>query len=114
MTQEIAGRPVYERTFVRTTSDGRKVEVVGPYVCVDDDPVADALIEVKDHPNKAAILRALPNAAFMAGPLALVAEEASVVRGAFAKFKAPETERALIERRFREAYNARARLEGIE
>ncbi|WP_395666944.1 hypothetical protein [Methylocella sp.] len=105
---------VYERTFIRETSDGRKIEVIGPYVCVDGDPVADGMVEVKTHPNKDAILHALPNAAFMAGPIVLVAEEASLVRGAFAKFKQPEQNLAQIEKRFREAYNARARLEGIE
>ncbi len=103
-----------EATFIRTTSDGRKIEVIGPYVCVDRDPVADQLVEVASHPNKAAILHALPNAAFMAGPIVLTIEEASLVRGAFAKATEAETDKAAIEKRFRDAYNSRARAAGIE
>ncbi|MGO9134842.1 MAG: hypothetical protein ACLP8A_12470 [Methylovirgula sp.] len=56
-----------EPVFIRNTSDGRKIEVINGGVCIDGRPVADTLTEVKTHPNKEAILFALPNAAFM-GP----------------------------------------------
>ncbi|WP_026605744.1 hypothetical protein [Methylocapsa acidiphila] len=103
-----------QTTFIRTTSDGRKVEVIGPNVCVDGKPVADSLVEVKNHPNKEAILFSLPNAAFMAGPVVLTAEEASVVRGALAAAKDPLTDRIEITERFRKAWNARNHEAGIE
>lgn len=103
-----------QTTFIRNTSDGRKIEVIGPNVCVDGKPVADLLVEVKLHPNKEAILFALPNAAFMAGPVVLTAEEASVVRGALAAGKDPLKDRIEITERFRKAWNARNHEAGIE
>jgi hypothetical protein len=101
-------------TFVRTTSDGRKIEVIGPHVCVDGKPVADSLVDVKVHPNKEAILFALPNAAYMAGPVALTAEEASIVRGALNAAKPALTDRVEITERFRKAWNSRMHEAGIE
>lgn len=103
-----------QRTFIRTTSDGRNVEVIGPYVCVGGEPVADRLVEVADHPNRLAILHTLPNATHMAGPLALVAEEASLVRGALAMATEAITDPIKIDERFRNAINSRNREAGIE
>ncbi|MBG0809414.1 hypothetical protein IY145_08485 [Methylosinus sp. H3A] len=103
-----------QTTFIRNTDDGRKVEVVGPYVCVDGKPVADSVVEVKDHPNRFAILHTLPNAAFMAGPVVLTAEEASVVRGALLMAKPSPTDPVAINEQLRHAVNARNRESGIE
>ncbi|VFU08667.1 conserved protein of unknown function [Methylocella tundrae] len=103
-----------QTTFIRSTSDGRKVEVIGALICIDGSPVADQLVEVKEHPNKAAILHALPNAAYMAGPIVLTVEEGSLVRGALAAAKTAETDPVEIEKRFRGAWNARSREAGIE
>ncbi len=103
-----------QTTFIRNTSDGRKVEVIGPNVCVDGQPVASGLVEVETHPNRRAILATLPNATHMAGPLALTVEEASLVRGALAAAVPPVTEPAEIEKRFSSAINLRARNAGIE
>ncbi len=103
-----------EPVFIRNTSDGRKVEVINGSVCVDGRPVADTLTEVKVHPNKEAILFALPNAAFMAGPVVLTAEEASVARGAMEAAKPSLSDRVTIEERFRKSWNKRAFECGIE
>jgi hypothetical protein len=103
-----------QTTFIRNTSDGRKVEVIGPYVCVGGEPVADGLVEVETHPNRKAILSTLPNATHMAGPLAFTVEEASLVRGALAAAVAPVTDPAQIAKRFSDAINLRARNAGIE
>ncbi len=103
-----------QTTFIRATSDGRKVEVIGGQICVDGKPVADRIVEVETHPNKAAILHTLPNAAFMAGPIVLTAEEGSLVRGALAAATPAETDPVEIDKRFREAWNARSRAAGIE
>lgn len=103
-----------QTTFIRTTSDGRKVEVIGAYVCVDGKPVADRIVEVATHPNRKAILFTLPNATHMAGPLALTAEEASLVRGALASAIEPLTDPVRIEERFRKIYNNRNREAGVE
>ncbi len=103
-----------EPVFIRTTSDGRKIEVINGNVCIDGHAVADTLTDVKVHPNKEAILFALANAAFMAGPIALTAEEASVVRGAIEAAKPGLNDRVKIEERFRKSWNKRAFECGIE
>jgi hypothetical protein len=101
-------------TFIRNTHDGRKVEVIGSYVCVGGEPVAEGLVEVEGHPNRKAILSTLPNATHMAGPLALTFEEASTVRGALALAVDPVTDPSEIEKRFRHALAIRNRNAGIE
>lgn len=63
-------------TFIKTTQDGRKVEVIGLAVCIGGNKEATGLIPVGEHPNRAAILDAVPDATHMAGRLPLTAEEA--------------------------------------
>ena len=70
-------------TLVKTTQDGRKLEVIGLAICLDGELEAFDLIEVKMHPNRRAILAAVPDAMYMAGRVALTAEEAEIVIGAF-------------------------------
>jgi hypothetical protein len=101
-------------TFIRNTSDGRAIEVIGPYVCVGRDPVADAVVEVQNHPNREAILAAVPNATHMAGPLVLTTEEASAVRGALLAAQAPLTDPGEIAKRLSDAWMTRTRNMGIE
>lgn len=103
-----------DKTFIRMTSDGRKVEVIDGKVCIDGKAVADALTEVKKHPNREAIYFTLPNAAYMAGPVVLTEEEASVVRGALEACKPGLRDRVTIEERFRKSWNKRAFEMGIE
>jgi hypothetical protein len=68
--------------LVRTTHDGRKVEVIGRHVCLDGRPEADALVVLDEHPNRQAILKALPLATHVAGRLPLTLAEASVAQAA--------------------------------
>ncbi len=63
-------------TYIKTTRDGRKVEVIGTSVCLDGKPEADVLVAVIQHPNWRAILGAAPGATHMAGRLALTVDEA--------------------------------------
>jgi hypothetical protein len=63
-------------TFIKTTQDGRKVEVIGVNVCLAGTPEADALVPVVQHPNWRAILEAAPEATHMAGRIALTVDEA--------------------------------------
>ncbi|MDD2768668.1 MAG: hypothetical protein PHT19_08030 [Methylococcus sp.] len=69
-------------TFIKTTQDGRKVEVIGLAVCIDGNKEAARLVPVSEHPNRAAILEAVPDATHMAGRLPLTAEEAVAVQTA--------------------------------
>ena len=68
--------------LVRTTHDGRRVEVIGRHVCLDGRPEAEALVVLDEHPNRQAILRAVPRATHVAGRLPLTLAEASVAQAA--------------------------------
>ena len=61
---------------VKTTQDGRKLEVIGLAICLDGQLEAFELIEVKLHPNQRAIWTVMPEATHMAGRVALTREEA--------------------------------------
>ena len=66
-------------TLVKTTQDGRKLEVIGLAICLDGQLEAFELIEVKLHPNQRAIWKVVPEATHMAGRVALTREEADIV-----------------------------------
>ncbi|MGE3298311.1 MAG: hypothetical protein AB7I68_13305 [Porticoccaceae bacterium] len=65
------------RTLIKTTRDGRRVEVVGRAICLAGKHEADALVEVHRHPNRAAIRQTVPEATHMAGRVPLIADEAA-------------------------------------
>ena len=102
-------------TLVKTTQDGRRLEVIGLAICLDGKLEAFELIEVKMHPNRPAIWAAAPDATHMAGRVTLTREQADVVIGAF---KDAEAEilacPAAINERFRIAAMWKAREQGIE
>lgn len=103
------------RTFVRTTADGRKVEVIGDCVCLDGRPEADKLVPLIEHPNRQAIARAVPGATHMAGRLALTHEEAAIAQGALdASRREFDSDPAAIAERFRKVVWAKAAAEGVE
>ena len=68
--------------WVRTTHDGRPVEVIDGQVCLDGRPEADAVVPLDDHPNRHAVLKLVPLATHMAGRLPLTLAEASVAQAA--------------------------------
>jgi hypothetical protein len=104
-----------KRTYVKTTQDGRKLEVVGLAICLDDKLECFELIDVKLHPNRRTIWRAAPEADFMAGRVTLTKEEAEIVRKALkeANDEIIASPQAMNER-FRIAFMHRAREQGIE
>ena len=61
-------------TLVKTTQDGRKVEVVGQAITLGGKLEADGVVPVADIPNRPAILAIAPDAVYMAGRIALTAE----------------------------------------
>lgn len=101
--------------LVKTTQDGRKVEVRGLAICLDGKLEAFELMEVKLHPNRRAIAEAAPDATHMAGRVALNKDEVAIVESAL---KGVEAEilasPAAINERFRIAAMWKARSEGIE
>jgi hypothetical protein len=104
-----------KRTYVKTTQDGRKLEVVGLAVCLDDKLECFDLMDLKLHPNRRTILRAAPEAAFMAGRVTLTKEEAEIIQKALreANDEIIASPKAMNER-FRIAFMHRAREQGIE
>ncbi len=101
--------------LVKTTQDGRKLEVSGLAILLEGELEAFELIEVKLHPNCRAIWKVLPEATHMAGRVALTREEADIV---FSAFKDTEAQilanPAAINERFRIAAMWKAREQGIE
>ena len=101
--------------LVKTTQDGRRLEVVGLAICLDGKLEAFELIEVKAHPNRHAIRAAVPDATHMAGRVPLTRAEADIVAGAFSKAEADILANpAAINERFRLAAMRKAREQGIE
>ncbi len=74
--------------LVKTTQDGRKLEVIGLAICLDGELEAFELIEVKLHPNRPAIRKVMPEATHMAGRVALTQAEADIVVAAFKQAEA--------------------------
>lgn len=67
---------------VKTLLDDRKVEVIGGWVCIDGVREADVLVVIDEHPNRQAILKAVPGATHVAGRVPLRMAEASVAQAA--------------------------------
>ncbi len=68
--------------YVKHLSDDRVVEVIGRHVCIDGQPEADHLVVIDEHPNRQAILKAVPGATHVAGRLPLTMPQASVAQAA--------------------------------
>lgn len=102
-------------TLVKTTQDGRKLEVIGLAICLDGELEAFELVEVKRHPNRRAIWTAVPEATHMAGRVTLTCEEADIVVAAFKEAEAQIlASPPAINERFRIAAMWKAREQGIE
>ncbi len=71
-----------EATYVKSTLDGRKVEVINGWICLDGQPETDHVVVLEEHPNRQAILRVAPKATHVAGRLPLTMAEASVAQSA--------------------------------
>jgi hypothetical protein len=102
-------------THIKTTEGGLRVEVIGTAIYLDGKLESETLIELIEHPNRAAILKAVPNATHMAGRLPLTLFEASTANAAIFRAKSAfdPTPKA-IDERLRRAVIEKARMEGIE
>ena len=72
-----AGDAAETPVLIRHTQDGRRVEVIGRFLCLDGRRETDALVDVRQHPNRMAIWQAAPEATHMAGRIPLTREEAA-------------------------------------
>jgi hypothetical protein len=102
-------------TYIRTTQDGRVIEVIGRMICLDGKPEADHLVPVIQHPNWRAILDVAPEATHMAGRLALTVDEAEKAQLALnAGQDAYEATRTGVAERARLAINGMLKNRGDE
>ncbi|CAN0620957.1 conserved protein of unknown function [Burkholderia multivorans] len=104
-----------ERVLVKTTEDGRKVEVADGWVCVAGAREANRLVPLLEHPNRQAIARAVPGATHVAGRVPLTHEEAAIAQSALsAAQRAFDASPEGIARRIRLAVWAKTTAEGAE
>lgn len=102
-------------TPIRTTLDGRAVEVQSGWVCLAGKPEAQVLVPVADHPNRASILQAVPDATHMAGRIALNAAEATLAQSAMDAWKGGNSQSpAAIAQRLRHVMWAKSAMDGVE
>ncbi|MDP2094001.1 MAG: hypothetical protein Q8K50_08945, partial [Hydrogenophaga sp.] len=77
-----SGGTALEAVYIKTTQDGRKVEVIDGWVCLGGVREADNLIAMDEHPNRQAIAKAVPGATPVAGRVPLTPPEPAVAPGA--------------------------------
>jgi hypothetical protein len=101
--------------YVKTTEDGRKVEVIDGWLCLAGVKEADTLVPLIEHPNRQAISRAVPGATHMGGRIPLRHDETAVAQGAMdiARRDFSDDPVAIAER-FRKVVWAKAAAEGVE
>lgn len=68
--------------YVKHLADDRVVEVIGRHVCIAGQPETDHLVVIDEHPNRQAILRAVPGATHVAGRVPLTMPQASTAQAA--------------------------------
>jgi hypothetical protein len=102
-------------TLIKTTRDGRRLEVAGLALTLDGRLEADELVEVRLHPNRLAIRAAAPEATHMAGRVPLSKAEADAAFTALAEAQAALLASPVaIHERFRIAAMRKDRAEGVE
>lgn len=101
--------------YIKTTQDGRKVEVIGAWVCLAGVREADSLVPLEEHPNRQAIAKAVPGATHAAGRLPLTLAQAAMAQNALsAAQRAFDASPAGITQRIRKAVWAKTAAEGVE
>jgi hypothetical protein len=68
--------------YVKHLADDRVVEVRGRHLCIDGQPESDHLVAIDEHPNRQAILKAVPGATHVGGRVPLTMPQASVAQAA--------------------------------
>ncbi len=101
--------------YVKTTEDGRLVEVIDGWLCLAGHRETDTLVPLIEHPNRQAIAKAVPGATHMGGRIPLRHDETAIAQGAMnAARREFSTDPIEIANRFRKAVWAKAQFEGVE
>jgi hypothetical protein len=102
-------------TYIKTTIDGRRVEVIDGWICLAGAREADCLIPMDEHPNRQAIVRAVPGATHAGGRLPFTLAEAAAVQSALSIAQRDfDASPAGITQRLRHAMWAKATADGVE
>jgi hypothetical protein len=102
-------------TFIKSTLDGRRVEVIDGWICLAGVREADSLIALDEHPNRQAITKAVPGASHMAGRLPFTLAEAAATQSALALDRRTfDSSPNAIAQRLRMAIWAKATADGVE
>jgi hypothetical protein len=102
-------------TYIKTTQDGRRVEVIDGWICLGGAREADSLIPMDEHPNRQAIVRAVPGATHAGGRLPFTLAEAAAVQSALSIAQRNfDASPAAITQRLRHAMWAKATADGVE
>ncbi len=102
-------------TYIKTTLDGRRVEVIDGWVCLGGVREADSLIPMDEHPNRQAITKAVPGATHASGRLPFTLAEAAVAQNALSAAQREfDASPAGITQRLRRAVWVKATNEGVE
>ncbi len=102
-------------TYIKTTLDGRRVEVIDGWICLAGAREANSLIAMDEHPNRQAIVKAVPGASHAAGRLPFTLAEAAAVQSALSiAQRCFDASPAGITQRLRHAMWAKATVDGVE
>jgi hypothetical protein len=102
-------------TYIKTTQDGRKVEVIDGWICLDSVREADSLIPMDEHPNRQAIVKAVPGATHAGGRLPFTLAESAAVQSALSIARRHfDASPAGITQRLRHAVWAKATADGVD
>lgn len=104
-----------DSTYIKTTDDGRLVEVIDGWVCLAGVREANSLFPIGEHPNRQAIQRAVSGATHVAGRLPLTAAQAAMAHTTLsAAQRVFDASPNGITQRLRKGVWAKAAIEGIE
>ncbi|MBK8763337.1 MAG: hypothetical protein IPM01_01395 [Burkholderiaceae bacterium] len=101
--------------LVKTTLDGRRVEVIDGWLCLDGRPEVRDLTVLDEHPNRQAILKACPSATHMGGRLPLTMPQASVAQAALRRSNDGfDGSAGAVHERLRQVSWRKAQTDGVE
>ncbi len=101
--------------FIKSTQDGRRVEVIDGWICLSGVREADSLIALDEHPNRQAIAKAVPGATHVAGRLPFTLAEAAATQDALSQARRNfDASPNAIAQRLRLAMWAKASADGVE
>ena len=102
-------------TLIKTTQDGRRVEITGIAVTLDGKLESLEIVDLVNHPRKFQVLRVAPDATHLAGRVPLTKDEAERAKAVlWENQKRAAAHPGAIAARFQASLHQRAWEQGIE